>query len=125
MLHFICVRLRLFNRHTHINTYIHTDRQKDIQACRKVNTRFYTDTTGEQIEVDVGRCRRRCGGKKQLKKQDVQRLMLENPDMDPRLVGGLRLFKATGFHTCLSCTRHCSLLGNFLSLIYSFFHTRS
>ncbi|XP_063865254.1 uncharacterized protein LOC135103127 [Scylla paramamosain] len=53
---------------------------------QKMKTIGISDTTGEQIEVDVGRCRRRCGGKRQLKKHDVQRLMLENPDVDPRLL---------------------------------------
>ncbi|XP_050722998.1 uncharacterized protein LOC127001844 [Eriocheir sinensis] len=51
---------------------------------QKMKSIGISDTTGQQIEVDVGHCRRRCGGrKKQMKKHDIQRLMRENPDMDP------------------------------------------
>lgn len=72
---------RLVDRQSLRDAYRQRLRQNrliETKAC------FPTDTTGQQIEVDVGHCRRRCGGrKKQMKKHDIQRLMRENPDMDP------------------------------------------
>ncbi|XP_042207675.1 uncharacterized protein LOC121856292 [Homarus americanus] len=45
-----------------------------------------SDVTGEEIVMDVGHCPRRCGKKKQLKRNEFERLLLDNPDMDPRML---------------------------------------
>lgn len=44
------------------------------------------DATGEEILIDVGHCRKHCSRKQQLKRVEFERLLLENPEMDPRLV---------------------------------------
>lgn len=43
--------------------------------------------SGEDILVNVGHCRHRCRVRRRhMKKAELERLMLDNPNVDPRLV---------------------------------------
>lgn len=45
------------------------------------------EASGEDILVNVGHCRRRCRGRRRhMKKAELERLMLDNPTADPRMV---------------------------------------
>lgn len=55
----------------------------------------------------MGHCRRRCGGRKrQMKKHDIQRLMRENPDMDPVMVS----VSPSLCHACTLAQASCFLV---------------
>nr|XP_053654654.1 uncharacterized protein LOC128703834 [Cherax quadricarinatus] len=53
---------------------------------KKMKNIGVSDATGEEIRIDVGHCRRHCNKRKPLKKANFERLLSENPDMDPRLL---------------------------------------
>nr|XP_045585194.1 uncharacterized protein LOC123747203 [Procambarus clarkii] len=59
-----------------------------------------SDATGEEILIDVGHCRKHCSRKQQLKRVEFERLLLENPEMDPRLLFLLNSGQQRGSPSC-------------------------
>lgn len=58
---------------------------------------IFPDATGEEILIDVGHCRKHCSKRKQLKRTEFERLLQENPEVDPMVVRSAEFLEVVVF----------------------------
>ncbi|KAK3875663.1 hypothetical protein Pcinc_019473 [Petrolisthes cinctipes] len=79
-------------------------RRHNATCCvleRKMTKIGTSEATGEDTLVDVGHCRRRCRGRRRhMKKAELERLMRENPTVDPRTLFMLHSGRGRGVDSC-------------------------
>ncbi|KAB7500390.1 hypothetical protein Anas_13426 [Armadillidium nasatum] len=85
--------------------------EREITGCctrEKKMKSFGNAVSGEELIIDVGHCRKKCSPHKPLKKKKFEKLMKENPNIDPRELFLLHSTRVTRRHPSCPKGETCS-----------------